>query len=104
MFALMATLSMGFASAQAQQAGNSGFSASGLNYCAPPSQPGCIGLAASYATATGIAACTAQFNQYIDSVFVYRTCLDHEVKRVVSEANALSQSFKCRSAGRRNCK
>ena len=93
-------LSPGFA----QQAKDASFTPQGLNYCAPPAPPACVNMEAAFATTVALGQCTAKFNQYIDQVFLYRTCLDREVKRVISEANATSQAFKCRAAGRRRCK
>ena len=75
----------------------------GFHYCAPPSQPFCAGEEATFSRETTLAACTRSFNRYIDSVFVYRACLEKETKRAVAEANDELAAFKCRAAGRRHC-
>ena len=76
----------------------------GLHYCAPPHQPFCAGEEATYASEAALAACTQAYNHYVDSVFIYRSCLERETKRAVSEANEGLAGFKCRAAGRRNCR
>lgn len=75
----------------------------GLHYCAPPTQPFCASDEATYGNEAALAACTQTFNHYIDSVFVYRICLERETKRAVAEANDGLAAFRCRAAGRRKC-
>ena len=76
----------------------------GLTYCSPPQPPACAELDESFARQTALDACNAAFRRYISSVLTYRACINRELTRVVTEANAASDRFSCRYAGRRNCK
>ena len=100
LFAVIA-VALGGAAARAQELPLSG---PGLHYCPPPRQPSCTAIEATFASEAALAACSLQFNRYVDSVFFYRACLDRETKRAVAEANTASALFKCRTAGRRKCR
>lgn len=76
----------------------------GLTYCSVPQPPACAEKEESFARQTALDACNAAFRHYISSVVTYRTCVNRELTRVVTEANTASDRFSCRYAGRRNCK
>ena len=76
----------------------------GLTYCSAPQPPACAEREESFARQTALDACNAAFRRYISSVLTYRTCVNRELTRVVTEANIASDRFNCRYAGRRNCK
>jgi hypothetical protein len=86
--------------AGAQQAPSAG----SFGYCAPPAPPACANLEDTFAKQTTLDACNADFRRYINSVLVYRSCVNRELTRFIEEANAASDRFSCRSAGRAKCK
>ena len=78
--------------------------ANSFGFCAPPAPPPCAGVEDTYAKQTTLDACNVEFRRYINSVLAYRTCVNRELTRFIEAANAASDRFSCRSAGRAKCK
>lgn len=68
--------------------------AQGFTHCAPPFRPPCIDTAE---TEKEIAACEAEMQAYIATVFKYRACIDAESQRAVRDANDAIETWKCQS-------
>jgi hypothetical protein len=78
--------------------------AGSFGFCAPPAPPPCSNSEDTFAKQTALDACTVEFRRYINSVLIYRTCVNRELTRFIEEANAASDRFGCRSAGRAKCR
>lgn len=72
--------------------------ARGFAYCAPPTPPACVGK-----DAANEAACDAEVQAFVATVFRYRECLEAESERAVREANDVIETWKCRT-GKRDCR
>jgi hypothetical protein len=84
----------------AQESLKTGF----MQYCAPPiAPPSCVDDEETYKKDGGVAACQKDIDGFIGSVFKYRSCLSEEVKKTISNTNAVIDHFKCRSQGKANC-
>ena len=79
------------------------FLAPGLRFCAPPIKPACVDDADTYRTAARRAACQADLDRYVPTVFAYRVCLNQEMERAVRQTNESLQRFRCRAKGERRC-
>ncbi|HMK88212.1 MAG TPA: hypothetical protein VK446_01060 [Methylocystis sp.] len=71
-------------------------SASGFNFCAPPTSPACIEEAR---TADEKQACDEIMRAYVASVFEYRACLEAETTRAVLQSNDAIDRWRCRKQG-----
>lgn len=74
-----------------------------LDFCAPPVQPVCIDAAGTYANPKERAACDADMQRYVRSVFAYRICLNAEMERAVRSVNIAIQHHKCLMNGGKKC-
>lgn len=75
-----------------------------FGYCAPPAPPPCASTEETFGKQTTLDACNVEFRRYINAVLAYRTCVNRELTRFIEAANAASDRFSCRSAGRAKCK
>ena len=77
--------------------------ARGFNFCVTAVQPSCLKRPETFRSGAATRACQAETGRFVDAVFVYRDCLEREVRRAVREANDVAAQMRCKVAGKRNC-
>jgi hypothetical protein len=75
----------------------------GFGFCSAPAPPLCADKDEAYDDAGGTKACEEAVARFRNSAFAYRACLEREIKRVVIEANATIDRFKCGLKAKRRC-
>ena len=94
---------LAFAACLAPAHGQEPFTAPGLRFCAPPIKPACVDDPDTYKAAARRAACQADLDRFVPTVFAYRVCLNQEMERAVRQTNETLQRFRCRAKGEKKC-
>jgi hypothetical protein len=86
----LALVTPGVAAPAAQPEPVAGFD---LCWASPP--PTCAGKDEVYRDEAQTKACQDEVSRFVNSTFAYRSCLERQIQRAVSQANITIDNFKC---------
>jgi hypothetical protein len=74
-----------------------------LDFCPRPVKPACVEDDATYTLPAARKACDEEVTRYVTATFTFRNCMAVQLENVIRDTNRLSERFKCRSEGKRDC-